>query len=266
MNETGSSSPPDAVAVTRLAWLRAGRRRWPVHLHRSSHPLSDAPGILYLTGDGGWRGLDRLLFHMLAESGWPVAGLSTPVYLRQLPGGAGVTTPEALALDIMELRAFAGEQPGWPAGRPLVLAGYSRGAGLAVAAAGHPLLGACLGGVLAIGLTPEEEHVHLYRPRRGGSPVGKPRRDLSMLEMRDYWPRLGQLPLAVIQSAADGYWPAAGVRSLLGPDSPCRSLLAVPSGGHNFAGGRPALGQAVRQALAWLQQTAGCSAPAAARP
>jgi fermentation-respiration switch protein FrsA (DUF1100 family) len=133
----------------------------------------------------------------------------------------------------------------------VILVGISRGAGLAVVAAGQRVLRDRLVGVLAIALTKEEEYVRHYRVRRG-TPAGTPQRELVMIETYEYLRRLSSLPVSVIQSTRDGYLPAAAARELFGPDTPDRQLHAIDALDHSFNGGRDELYQQMEQSLTWL--------------
>ena len=74
-----------------------------------------------LSGDGGWRAIDRRVSESLAARGIPVVGLISPSYLRTR------RTPEEAA-NALE-RIMSSYEQRWNAGH-VVLIGYSRGAGL----------------------------------------------------------------------------------------------------------------------------------------
>ena len=122
-----------------------------------------------------------------------------------------------------------------------VLVGKSRGAGLAVGAAIDSQLNATLAGVLAIGLTREEEYVH-----------GSRSQELVMLQTYARVEDLGQLPVAVIQSSNDEYVPAAEARQLLGPDTAWRVLVPIESRDHNFDGATDVLYREMKRSLQWI--------------
>lgn len=218
-------------------------RQRPVTVHISSDP-SQAPDdlVLYVTGDGGWRGKDRDVYTQLQQWGYPVAGVSAPDYLKSLPGEAGTTTPSRLANDFAQIIETARHALDLRDGVPVVLVGVSRGADLAVVAAGQSGLHASLGGVVAIGLTREEEYVH----RR--------RRATEALELYQYLPQLGDIPLSIIQSTGDNYVPAREARELFGADTPVRRLDAVEARNHSFSNARPALYETLHASLAWLDR------------
>jgi hypothetical protein len=114
--------------------------------------------------------------------------------------------------------------------------GVSRGAGLSVAAAGQESLRVRLKGVLAVGLTQEEEYV-------------------DMSDLYGYLPSLGPLPLAVVQSTHDSYLPAEQALPLFGPDNDHRQFHAIAARNHNFSDARAAMYNAMRAALTWIDGT-----------
>jgi fermentation-respiration switch protein FrsA (DUF1100 family) len=129
-----------------------------------------------------------------------------------------------------------------PFSSPVVLVGVSRGADLAVVAAGESGLQSELAGVVAMGLTREEEYVH----RRRGPTVA--------FDLYGSLPRLGDIPLSVIQSTRDNYLPADDARMLFGEDTPRRTLHPIDAKNHSFAGARPALYSTLRTSLAWVER------------
>lgn len=231
-------------------------RTLPINGHALSIHFADGPApslhplLLFTTGDGGWRGKDLDLFRKLVALGYPIAGFSAPEYVNHLQGDADVTTPAHLAGDYAAIAGYARRVLKLPPQRRVVLVGVSRGAGLEVVAAGQRRLRGLLGGVVAIGLTKEEEHVHWFaRPRRfrrsGARPV--------MLAVYEYLPRLGALPLSVIQSTHDNYLPAAAARQLFGRDTDRRQFHAIAARNHSFSGARNAMYDAVRDSIAWIE-------------
>jgi pimeloyl-ACP methyl ester carboxylesterase len=221
------------------------QRSLDVHLARPRQILPLRPMLLYATGDGGFRGNDRAVFDALA-------GFSARNYLKNLGYVADTTTPGRLARDYQRLIDFSERALELPPNTPVILVGVSRGAGLAVVAAGQRVLRDKLAGVLAIALTKEEEYVRHYRVRRGQAPPGTPQRELVMVETYDYLPRLLSLPVSVIQSTRDGYLPADKARELFGPDTSDRQLHAIDALDHSFSGAREELYQQMDQSLTWI--------------
>lgn len=197
--------------------------------------------VVYATGDGGWRGKDRELFSRVVAWGYAAVGFSSPEYLKHLPGDDGTTTPGRVGLDFRAIVNAARGALQVADDAPVVLVGVSRGADLAVVAAGQRLLQDELGGVVVMGLTREEEYV-----RR--------RRSTVALELYPYLPRLGEVPVSVIQSTRDNYLSADEARALFGADTPLRQLHPIEAQNHSFGGARDRLYAALRASLTWVDR------------
>jgi fermentation-respiration switch protein FrsA (DUF1100 family) len=200
--------------------------------------------IVYATGDAGWWGKDRDLYRHLGEQGYAVVGFSAREYVHHL--GKEALLPREVAADYEAIIHAARSSLGLPDSTRVILVGKSRGAGLAVAAAGPNMLKANLAGVLAVGLTGEEEYVHRLRRARP--------RQLVMLETYSYLPRLGEVPVSVIQSTRDSYVPADEARRLFGPDTRVRELIAIDARDHNFNDAIDTLYAEVARSIQWLIQ------------
>ena len=229
----------------------------PLDVHLAG-PLVAAPGqplLLYATGDGGWWGKDVQVFRERAAWGYPVAGFSSRNYLKNLGYVADTTTPAQLARDYSLLITFSLKVLGLSPDSPVILVGVSRGAGLAIVAAGQPGVRDRLVGVLAVALTREEEYVKRLRVRRGAG-TGSPARELVTVQTYEYLQRLAPLPVAVVQSTGDDYLPADKARALFGPDTPARRLVAVEARNHTFDGARDRLYQEMESSLEWIRSQA----------
>lgn len=211
---------------------------------RLTAPRAQSPPILlvYATGDAGWWGKDRDIYTHLGRTGYAVVGFSAREYVHHL--GKVALLPSEVAIDYESIIRTAKTSLGLPASTRTILVGKSRGAGLSVAAAGPNLLKADLAGVLAVGLTGEEEYVHRFRRARP--------RQLVMLQTYRYLPQLGDTPVAVIQSTRDNYVPAREARRLLGPDTSSRELIAIEARDHNFSGALDTLYSEMERSLQWL--------------
>jgi Bacterial virulence protein (VirJ) len=225
-----------------------------LHLARPSQLQPGTPLLLYATGDGGWHGKDVDTYRRLIRWGYPVAGFSAPSYLNNLGFVSDTTTPVRLAMDYRRLIEFAKQTLSLPSSTRTVLVGVSRGAGLAVVAAGRPELNAELGGVLAVALTKEEEYVRHYKVVPGRTPSDMPTRELVEFQTYQSLDRLRDLPLVVVQSTGDDYLPAAAARKLFGADTGLRRFVAIESRDHSFDGARDALYAQMADALTWMSK------------
>jgi pimeloyl-ACP methyl ester carboxylesterase len=204
------------------------------------------PLLVYATGDGGMHRKDLDTYRYLAALGDPIVGFDARDYVKHLGKDIQTTTPERLARDYSEIIMRARQALGLDAHCPVVLVGVSRGAGLAVVAAGQ--LRNSINGVVAVALTQEEEYVRWHRHL----PLAHETHPPVMVDVYDYLAELGNLPIAIVQSTRDHYLPAAEARERFGPDTPSRWLQAIEASNHNFSGARTRMYDAVRSALDWV--------------
>jgi len=220
-----------AALVLQLAILLHGHH---LTLHVSTPAAATSlPLIVYATGDAGWKRGDRHTFDELRSWGYPVVGFSSPDYLKHLGHGVKTITPEELARDYSVILDAAAKELGLPDSAVVVLLGVSRGADLSVAAAAQKAVQQRIKGVVAIGLTEEEEYLDMY-------------------DLYGHLPEIGSLSVAVVQSTRDGYVPAARARQLFGQDDEHRRLWAVAARNHNFSDARAAMYAAIRASLVWI--------------
>ena len=231
------------------------RRPLEIRLSKPASPTKNGVLVVYATGDGGWHGLGEEIYRWISAWDYPMAGFSSRGYLKNLSSvsDTATTTPRRLSRDFETIIDFAERALELPKETPIILVGVSRGAGLAVVAAGQGELKGRLAGVVAIALTKEEEHVVRYRTRAGSSPAGSPGREMVEIKTYDYLPRLAGLPIMVIQSSNDGYLPAAKARTLFGPDTELGKLRAVPAKNHSFRGGCATLYKYTEDSLVWIR-------------
>src|SRR5215467_4361257 len=205
--------------------------------------------VVFATGDGGWRTLDREIFEWIHSLGYPVVGFSSPQYLKNLHHATDPTSPLRLAEDYEEIIQSSKAVLGLSPKTPTILAGLSRGAGLAVVAAGVGDIQSELAGVLAIALTKEEEHVFHFVSRHRDRRV--------QVQTYEYLAKLSSFPVAVIQSTHDHYLPAANARALFGPDTPLRQFHAIEASNHSFGGACEALLHETGESLKWILEKSG---------
>jgi hypothetical protein len=225
-----------------------------LHGHRLKLHLSAPaarPGVIvvYATGDAGWWGKDRAIFTHLCAMGYPVVGFSSREYVHHM-GERDPAGRAQIAEDVAAIIRTAQTALGLPTTTSAILVGKSRGAGLAVAAAGRPALAGRLEGLVAIGLTREEEHVRArrFRLRRHSGTQS----DAPMLDTYAALRAIDAIRVAVIQSTNDEYIGAAAARELFGPDTASRQFYAIAARDHNFSGATDSMYRKMEQVLQWM--------------
>jgi pimeloyl-ACP methyl ester carboxylesterase len=199
--------------------------------------------IVYATGDGGWPG-DERLFDRMMPWGMPMAGFNSVDYIESIDTPNRMIEPAAVARDLGTIIDRAIEALTLPKDQRVVVVGFSRGAGLAVAAATVPEFRPRVRGVIAVALAADETYV--ADPAR--VPTGFDPRPLRTYEaLRD----LGLFKVAIIQSTRDDILPAAEARRRFGPDTSTRRLRPIDARDHSFGGKLDELSAELKACLDW---------------
>jgi hypothetical protein len=171
-------------------------------------------------------------------------GFSARFYLSHLHNGRSQESPDDLATDYATIADAALVALHLPPRTPLLLAGKSRGADLAVVAASDASLRPRVVGILAVALTAEEEYVSPL----AGQPLPHP----DMVHPYQLLQSLTTIPVIVIQSTTDQYLAAADARRLFGPDTADRRFRPITASDHSFDGALDVLYDEVARGLEWL--------------
>jgi len=186
----------------------------------------------------------------LSSVGYAVVGVNVRQYLAAFTTGTSHVQPADVAGDYRVLVAAArGRQP---LPRPLVLAGVSEGAALAVAAAADVTSREWVDGVITMGLPATAELA--WRWTDVGSWIT--RRDMNepSFSAFDYVPRVAPVPLFMIQSRRDEYVPQTDYERFAAlARQPARQVL-IDAGNHRFTDRRDDLRRAILEGLAWIRE------------
>jgi hypothetical protein len=178
----------------------------------------------------------RTLLHRVSSSGQP------PTVAELADDYEAMLTQASAALNL-------------PHDRRVVLAGWSRGASLAVLIGGVRQAPRNLAGVIAIGLAADEN----LKVRRESDDEQEERgipKEQGELDMYGLIGALAPHRCAVIQATGDGYLPAARARQLFGADNDVKRLFEVRASNHRFAGGVETFVASLKEALGWITDAA----------
>jgi len=236
----------NAQSSRALSTIQVRLRQSSLTVHLAPPAASGArPLIVYATGDGGWPG-DERLFDRMRPWGLPMAGFNSVDYIDSIDVPSRMIEPSAVSTDLGSIIDRAIEALRLPKDQSVVLVGFSRGAGLAVAAATVPEFRSRVRGVVAVALAADETYV--ADPATAGSDA-KPLRTYEAL--RD----LGLLKVAIIQSTRDDILPAAEARRRFGPDTSTRRLRPIDARDHSFGGKLDELVAELKASLDWVMAT-----------
>ena len=230
-----------------------------LHLLSPVDPRPSAPLVLYASGDGGWFGAAVGMFHTLARSGFPVVGVNTKALMHIEQRWSKPLTIAHVVHGYQQIIEAARATLQLAPDAPVVLTGWSRGASLGVLVAVSPDADPNVLGLVAIGLSDEEQLDLAALTDDDSGPAQPVDSTRDQREQRPppiaMYPLLSRMALkrsVVIQASGDHYLPAAQARALFGPDSPTRRFLTIDARNHRFNGGESAFSAALVEAVAWV--------------
>jgi hypothetical protein len=252
-------SATDAVKLTALnreISVQLRERPFVLHSYLPAEIREDAPIVIYSSGSGGWHDFDQHLATVMAEHGMPVFGVSTHSYLRTFYSDGHPATSSAVVEDYRELIRQAKVIAKVDEARPVIIAGWSLGAGYAPLVASDPRVKSNVLGVIILSLSRDNETSlnvsHRLMSRLLRRTIG-PSFDVS-----EYLGRVAPIPMAIIQAAGDRTASpdtAQSLISLVGQEQrPSLRLFQVTAGrSHSFAGGREQVDQSLEEAINWIR-------------
>lgn len=238
-----------ALSLPAFAW-QPGRNALTVRGHALDLqflPASGAPRarVLFLPGDGGWRGFAIDIARALASWGFDVVAIDTHDYLTAVTRQRALTAEEMRA-DLVQLATTAAE------GRPLYCVGWSQGAAMAALAASAPLSPHPFHGIAAIGLPPRA--VLGWRLADNVTWLTHKLPDEPLFETRPLLERLATLPFALLQSRGDEFTSPAEVEQLFAASAGPKRLLWIDAADHKFTNRRSEFYSSLHDALEWLMR------------
>jgi pimeloyl-ACP methyl ester carboxylesterase len=203
--------------------------------------------LLFLPGDGGWRGFAIDIASGASSCGYDVFGWDTKSYLAGFTPGKPTLTEAQVMADFRAMAAVLTQN----SPEKVVVGGWSEGAGLALLGAASPENRAAFRGLLAIGL-----------PARGF--LGWKMADsITYLTKRDpnephfdsvpLLPRVSPLPLAMIHSSGDEYVKLELARKMFENAAQPKRFFQVEARDHRYDGNQGDFFRALRESLEWIR-------------
>jgi len=193
------------------------------------------PLVLFTSGDGGWSPFCADIAAHIAATGSTVVGIDAKQYLVNFASPQKPASIEQLTSDYDALAQLSLAQPGIDRTMPVVLAGWSLGAGYSVIVASQPQFSLPVRRIVAISLPAEGElawkstDAVIYITR------GTPREKL--FDAHQYLRKLGQTPIVFLNATDDDNAPFGEAQSLYAATTGSKHLYAVKAHGHHFEGG-----------------------------
>lgn len=193
------------------------------------------PLVLFTSGDGGWSPFCADIAAHIAATGNTVVGIDAKQYLVDFASPQKPISIEQLTRDYDTIAQLSLAQPGIDRTTPLVLSGWSVGAGYSVIVASQPQFSLPVRRVVAISLPEEGELAWKSTDAVIYVTHGTPHEKL--FDAHQYLRKLGQTPIVFLNAADDDNAPFDEAQSLYAATTGSKHLFAVKARGHHFEGG-----------------------------
>ena len=196
---------------------------------------TDQPLVLFTSGDGGWSPFCADVAAHIAATGSTVVGIDAKQYLVDFASPQKPVSIEQLTRDYDAIAQLSLAQPGIDRTAPVVLAGWSLGAGYSVIVASEPQFSVPVRRVVAISLPVEGELAWKATDAVIYVTHGTPHEKL--FDAHQYLKKLGQTPIVFLNATDDDTAPFSDAQSLYAATGGSKHLYAVKARGHHFEGG-----------------------------
>ena len=193
------------------------------------------PLVLFTSGDGGWSPFCADVAAHIAATGNTVVGIDSKTYLTTFATSKNPVTADDITRDYNTIAQIALARPGVDSRAPLVLAGWSLGAGYSVLVASESEFSPRVSRVVAISL-PEygelawratDSIIYLTH----GTPHEK------VFDVHQYLRKLNHTPIVFLNATDDDTAPLREARSMYDATTGVKRFYAVKASGHHFEGG-----------------------------
>ena len=193
------------------------------------------PLVLFTSGDGGWSPFCADVAAHIAATGNTVVGIDAKTYLTTFASSQKPVTADEITRDYDAIARVAYARPGLDQHAPLILAGWSLGAGYSVLVASQPEFSHPVSRVVAISL-PEygelawratDSIIYLTH----GTPHEK------VFDVHQYLKKLDHTPIVFLNATDDDTAPLREARSMYDATAGAKRFYAVKASGHHFEGG-----------------------------
>jgi dienelactone hydrolase len=202
--------------------------------------------VIFMPGDGGWKGWAITVGETMASWGYDVYGLDTKTYLERFTAHGQLTDAD-VARDVCTMAHWTTGG----SGARVSLVGWSEGAGLSVLAAAGGDEKKALAGLVTLGL-PDENVISWHWSDNLESFVKKPREQT--FHAADYMAKVAPLPLAMIESSNDEYVGVAESERLFAAAADPKRFDLVQAENHRFDGNHKEFFLKLQEELRWVGQ------------
>jgi alpha-beta hydrolase superfamily lysophospholipase len=202
--------------------------------------------VVFLPGDGGWRGAAVTMARMIMTWGYDVYGFDTRKYLEVFSQNGTKLSQSQLADDLRVLAAqLRGGSP-----RPIVFVGWSQGAGMAVAAATGLGVKSPIQGVITLALP--ESAVLGWDWKATLAIIARHEPDQPVFSVKPLLRGIAPTPVWMIHGSEDEYTSLEAERVLFEAVSEPKRFDAIAGANHRFDGHQDQLYRSLKAGLEWI--------------
>lgn len=201
--------------------------------------------VLFVPGDGGWRGWAVTIAQRMASWGYDVYGLDTKTYLEGMTARSTSKEPEVMA-DFRDVARWMTKN----SGERVTLVGWSEGAGLGVLAAADPNNRKIFSGLVAFGLV--DENVLGWSWKDNLTYVTKSKPSGPKFLSSKYLPLVAPLRLQIIQSSQDEYTTLEAAQKLADVAKEPKRFNVIKANDHKFSGNAEEFFRVLREGVQWI--------------
>ena len=212
---------------------------------------ANQPLVIFTSGDGGWSPFCADVAAHTAATGMTVVGIDIKQYLVNFASPQKPATAEQLTRDYDAIAQLSIAQPGIDRTVPVVLAGWSLGAGYSVIVASETQFSLPVHKVVAIGLPAQGELAWRSTDAVTYVTHGTPHEKL--FDARQYLRKLGPTPIVFLNAIDDDTAPFSEAQSLYAATPGAKLFYAVKANGHHFEGGQEEFYRDLDQCLSQQQ-------------
>jgi fermentation-respiration switch protein FrsA (DUF1100 family) len=205
--------------------------------------------VLFLPGDGGWRGFAIDMAQTAASFGYDVCGWDTKRYLTGFTSGQTTLKATDVAGDARVIARWMTRG----GSEAVTLAGWSEGAGLGLLAVAADENKKTFSGLVAIGLP---DYAFLgWRWADNLTYLSKKDPTEPRFDTLPYMGKVAPRPLAMIHSSQDEYVSPEAAKKLYEAAAQPKRFFLIQARNHRYDGNREDFFRALREALQWIRTT-----------
>jgi hypothetical protein len=193
------------------------------------------PLVLFTSGDGGWSPFCADMAAHIAAGGNTVVGIDAKDYLVKFATPKNPVSADDLTRDYDELARQSLAQPGVDAKAPIILAGWSLGAGYSVIVASAPDFNYPVKRVVAISLPMLGELA--WKSTDALIYITHKTPHEQVFDAHQYLKKLDHTPIVFLIATDDDTAPLNEAKSLFAVAPGVKRFFAVKASGHHFEGG-----------------------------